>query len=294
MSHDVFISYSSRDKTIADAVCALLESRRIRCWIAPRDVLPGTEYGAAIVEAIATCKICVLIFSSDADKSPQVRREIERVVSKDKIIIPFRIENVLPTKAMEYALSNTHWLDALTAPLEGHIACLADAAGRILGIEQVSPKASLGQGESSDARSNPSADIFICDSLAHRRFAYALRDYLRERGYTVFLSDSESSDSDTAEFERSIFKALDDARVLIVIALEFDDLKSGWLDFEWRSFQGELISRRKNGAIVTVLGDLNIDQLPLPLRSCLCISCDSRAPERAYQAIHEFSRPFFQ
>ncbi len=38
---DVFISYSSDDKLIADAICAELESRRIRCWIAPRDALPG-------------------------------------------------------------------------------------------------------------------------------------------------------------------------------------------------------------------------------------------------------------
>jgi TIR domain len=34
MAFDVFISYSSKDKTTADATCASLENAGIRCWIA--------------------------------------------------------------------------------------------------------------------------------------------------------------------------------------------------------------------------------------------------------------------
>jgi hypothetical protein len=64
MAHDVFISYSARDKTVADAMCGALELRRIRRWIAPRDVLPGKEWGAAIIEAIQNSRMFVLIFSS--------------------------------------------------------------------------------------------------------------------------------------------------------------------------------------------------------------------------------------
>jgi len=52
MKFDAFISYSSKDKTAADAACAMLEAAGVRCWIAPRDVRPGLEYGAAIIEAI--------------------------------------------------------------------------------------------------------------------------------------------------------------------------------------------------------------------------------------------------
>ena len=51
MAHDVFISYSSQDKTIADAICAGLEAAKIRCWIAPRDMLPGVPYGESLGEA---------------------------------------------------------------------------------------------------------------------------------------------------------------------------------------------------------------------------------------------------
>ena len=52
MAHDVFISYSSKDKLIADAACAILESKGIRCWIAPRDILPGADWGESIVDAL--------------------------------------------------------------------------------------------------------------------------------------------------------------------------------------------------------------------------------------------------
>ena len=77
MDFDAFISYSSKDKPAADAACAVLEGSGIRCWIAPRDVMPGGEYGAAIMDAIERCRVMVLIFSSNANQSPQIRREIE-------------------------------------------------------------------------------------------------------------------------------------------------------------------------------------------------------------------------
>ena len=44
MAHDVFISHSSKDKPIADAICANLEGTGIRCWIAPRDIAPSEVF----------------------------------------------------------------------------------------------------------------------------------------------------------------------------------------------------------------------------------------------------------
>jgi TPR repeat protein len=132
MAHKVFICHSSQDKQIADAACAALESARIPCWIAPRDILAGEEYGKAIIDALSGCEIVLLIFSRDANDSPQVRREIERSVSKGKIIVPFRIEQVSPSDAMEYALSNTHWLDAITPPMEGRLADLCATIAKLI------------------------------------------------------------------------------------------------------------------------------------------------------------------
>src|SRR3954468_14940112 len=127
MQYDAFISYCSEDKKIADAVCGTLESNKIRCWIAPRDVGPGRTWGSAIIEAIGESAVMVVIFSQHSNGSPQVMREIERAVNKGVAIIPFRVEDVVPSKDLEYFISSCHWLDAMNPPLEKHIGDLADA-----------------------------------------------------------------------------------------------------------------------------------------------------------------------
>lgn len=132
MTHDVFLSHSSKNKGVADACCAALEAAGLRCWVAPRDVTPGQEYGEAIVNAISTCRLMVLIFSREANSSPHIRREVERALSKNKVIIPFRIEDIPPTGSLEYALSGTHWLDAITPNLESGIRELVVIVRRIL------------------------------------------------------------------------------------------------------------------------------------------------------------------
>ncbi|MGQ0550150.1 MAG: TIR domain-containing protein [Armatimonadota bacterium] len=125
MAHDVFVSYSAKDKPTADAVVATLEVRGIRCWIAPRDVLAGMHYGEAIIDAINASKAMVLVFSKNANESSQIRLEVERAVSKGISIIPVRIEDVAPGKSLEYFIGPVHWLDALTPPLERHLEQLA-------------------------------------------------------------------------------------------------------------------------------------------------------------------------
>ena len=47
-----FISYSTQNKEIADKLVEALEKRRLKCYIAPRDIRPGKIYACEIVEAI--------------------------------------------------------------------------------------------------------------------------------------------------------------------------------------------------------------------------------------------------
>ncbi|MDA8049107.1 MAG: toll/interleukin-1 receptor domain-containing protein [Rhodospirillales bacterium] len=132
MARDVFISYSSKDKPTADAACAKLEERGIRCWIAPRDILPGADWSSSIIDAINGARAMVLVFSANANASQQIKREVERVVHKGIPIIPLRIENVAPENSLEYFISTPHWLDAFSPPLEHHLAYLADVIRHIL------------------------------------------------------------------------------------------------------------------------------------------------------------------
>ncbi len=132
MAHDVFVSYASGDKQVADAVCATLESHGIRCWIAPRDVLPGIHYGEAIIDAIHECRIMVLVFSSKANLSSHIPKEIERAVSQGVTVMPLRIEDVAPAKSLDYFIGSVHWLDALTPPLEMHLQRLSENVQTLL------------------------------------------------------------------------------------------------------------------------------------------------------------------
>lgn len=146
MPFDVFISHSSEDKQAADATCAALEAAGIRCWIAPRDVRPGFEYGAEIIKSIDMCRVMVLLFSSNANQSRQIHREIERAVSKGVTIIPVCIENVVPTQSMEYFLGGIHWLDALTPPFVEHLHQISQTVKAILqaGQEAAPPTENAG------------------------------------------------------------------------------------------------------------------------------------------------------
>jgi len=121
MAHDVFISHSSKDKVCADALCATSEKHNIRCWVAPRDILPGSDYGSAILEGIKASKVMILIFSSNSNESAHVKREVERAVNHGIIIVPFKIEDVALSSTMEYFVSGTHWLDAIEPPFENHL-----------------------------------------------------------------------------------------------------------------------------------------------------------------------------
>jgi len=121
MHHDVFISYSSLDKPIADAACATLEAQGIRCWVAPRDIMPGQDWSDAIIDAISDCQVFVLVLSSASNQSEQVKREVQNAVSEAKPILPFRIEPVSLSKHMRYFIGTPHWLDALTPPMEFHL-----------------------------------------------------------------------------------------------------------------------------------------------------------------------------
>jgi hypothetical protein len=124
MARQVFISYSQSDRDCAFEMVAHLEARGIECWVAPRDIAPSADWAAEIMDAISAARVMILVFSASSNDSPQVRREVERAVHKQLSILPFRIENVLPSKSLEFFLSTQHWMDAYTPPRDAHYARL--------------------------------------------------------------------------------------------------------------------------------------------------------------------------
>ena len=126
MSH-TFISYATGDQAVAMEVCALLEARGIRCWIAPRDVVPGKVWDEAILDAIEGASGFLLVLSSAANASPFVKNEVNRAFSLGKPIFTFRVEDVQPGRSLELYLARHHWTDGFRGRIEDRVAELARA-----------------------------------------------------------------------------------------------------------------------------------------------------------------------
>lgn len=112
MNHDVFISYSSQDMEAAQAICHVLEQNEIRCWMAPRNIPPGSDYGDVIDEAIKSCKAVVILYSEKAASSPWVTGELNVAFEEQKTIIPFRLDKTPLKGQTRVMLNQRHWIDA--------------------------------------------------------------------------------------------------------------------------------------------------------------------------------------
>jgi TolB-like protein/Tfp pilus assembly protein PilF len=136
---DVFVSYASQDAGVANAVVTALEHQGLNCWLAPRNVKPGTVYADAIVGAINESKALVLVLSANAMASAHVGREIERAASKRKQLIAFRIDTTPLSRELEYFLSNSQWLDVPALGMPAALAKLKEAVGQWDSSPSVTP-----------------------------------------------------------------------------------------------------------------------------------------------------------
>src|SRR6201988_4469448 len=129
----VFISHSSKDRETADTICAHLESARIKCWVAPRDIEPGATWTKGIMQGLDACRVLILVFSEYANDSDHVQREVAKAFSSGLAVIPFRIKDVLPNQSLSYFLDTIQWLDASAPPLQKHLGTLSERVKKLLG-----------------------------------------------------------------------------------------------------------------------------------------------------------------
>ncbi|HWW29635.1 MAG TPA: TIR domain-containing protein [Steroidobacteraceae bacterium] len=146
LGSDVFVSYASQDAAVANSIVENLEKQGLRCWIAPRDVVPGSLYADEIVRAINEAKVLVLVLSEHAIGSPHVGKEIERASSKRRRIIALHTDSAPLTRAFEYFLSESQWVDVPTLGMPAALSKLAEAVrqGSTTSQETVSGKLAVG------------------------------------------------------------------------------------------------------------------------------------------------------
>ena len=134
----VFISYASEDAAVTNTLVAALERQGLKCWIAPRDVVPGALYADEIVRAINEAGVVVVVLSKQAIASPHVGKEIERASSKGRRIIAFHTDAAPLTRALEYFLSESQWIDVGTGGTESAVTKLVEAVRRHLDSSSLS------------------------------------------------------------------------------------------------------------------------------------------------------------
>jgi TolB-like protein len=127
ISSRVFVSYASGDAAVASALVEALERHGVACWIAPRDVKAGALYAEAIVRAISDAKALVLVLSANSVASAHVGKEVERASSKRRPVIALRIDEAPLSPALEYFLSESHWIDARAGGMDAALATLITA-----------------------------------------------------------------------------------------------------------------------------------------------------------------------
>jgi hypothetical protein len=131
VSAPIFISYSSKDQQIAETIYQALEARGLDCWIASRDVHPGENFQEAIVRALRSAKAMLLVFTSNANNSDEIKKELVLAGRNSVTVVPVRVEDVVPNDAFTYEFATRQWIDLFT-DWERHIELLASRLGQIL------------------------------------------------------------------------------------------------------------------------------------------------------------------
>lgn len=125
----VFISYRHADRNVADALYALLASRGVAAWYDPQ-IHHGTDWREAIVEHLSAARVMVILLSTAAFESEELKKELAVAVQERVPLLAVRLEDVKPPGAFAYELARSHWFDLFTDP-PTRLAALADLLEQI-------------------------------------------------------------------------------------------------------------------------------------------------------------------
>jgi hypothetical protein len=111
MGHNVFISYATKDKDTALRVYDGLNKRGLTCWISCKDIPAGGNYQNEIVNALRAARVMVLVFSSNANSSGEIQKELALAGQYQLTVMPLKIEDVVPTGGFILNLATSQWVE---------------------------------------------------------------------------------------------------------------------------------------------------------------------------------------
>lgn len=132
MMRDVFVSYANEDRARAELIVAALEAADHSCWIAPRDIVPGSVWPDAIAAAIAEARCSLFVITAAADQSRHVAREAERADRARHPLIPILADDVDPGRSLGYYFGSSQQVHAHEGPLRDHLDEIVESVNRAL------------------------------------------------------------------------------------------------------------------------------------------------------------------
>lgn len=105
----VFVSYSTKDVARANDLVKALEASGVKCWIAPRDIPPGSNYNAEIVKALDNCTDFILLFTEHSNDSVHVKRELNLWLERNRPLVPVKMDHTVPSHEFRYLLAGMQW-----------------------------------------------------------------------------------------------------------------------------------------------------------------------------------------
>jgi formylglycine-generating enzyme required for sulfatase activity len=133
----IFISYASEDAAVAERIRVGFEQSGVACWIAPRDIEPGTSFPAAITAAIRSSNALVLLLTSQSNQSRHVLSEVELAFNAGKPILAVLVGRLTPSPDLQYFIATTHWFDAESSFDDADMAKLHADLAKLLAGERL-------------------------------------------------------------------------------------------------------------------------------------------------------------
>jgi len=92
MSHQLFISYSHKDKAFASNVAKDLENEGYDIWLDRTDIQTGSRWDDEVVKGLETSRVFMVLLSQAAVASENVKDEIDYAIDHQKKMLPLLLE----------------------------------------------------------------------------------------------------------------------------------------------------------------------------------------------------------
>lgn len=118
-----FISYSTQNQALADAMRSLFLKNNIDTWMAPYDIPAGCEYAEVLFDSLMGCSCLVLMLTEDSQSSVWVKKEVNIAISNGKAVIPLKLEDIELNSSMKLYLNDkqivpVHTIDEKTPEIQ--------------------------------------------------------------------------------------------------------------------------------------------------------------------------------